>query len=244
MDIQWVITACRERAPNVYKMVWVLRNAGIEPTVVWDETRSGSWWNKRKAFQAIEAPWGIVIEDDLYIPEVGPENARRVIEQGNLDCMASYCLVGGDQRYRKVYAKWKEQGLRYIKTSKVDGQAIAITREAARAQIDFDAEYIDPKWKHLASDRSMWWLDFTGRRSFHTIPSIFGTIRMPSMCGHMVKGRDTSVIEVADSVLDWTRTEENTGEWYEPHKVWVYEKRFKPGKFADAMDRFEDTARK
>lgn len=244
-EIQWIIVASRERAPQVYAQVWKLKRLGINPEVVWDEHREGAWWNRRKAYQRIESEWAMVIEDDLYIPESGPENVRRILRDGSPECMVSMCWIGKTKEYRDRFNEWMESGVRYVRTTKVDGPATLVAKWAAEEQTRFSDIYIDDSVKHAAPDRASWWLELTGWRAYHVVPSVFehvGTEK--SMCGTATKGRNLQVVALTTDVLEWERTEQNTAEWYYPYGIKNAKGKFKPGMFEEALARYSDTVRK
>lgn len=196
--------ACRERAQLVYKMLWMLKQQGIEPTVIWDEQRQGPWKTAKRFWEQLEADYGVLLQDDVFFNESFRGNVEGIVSDGEVDTVA----VGhwGNPKIKTYH----EQGHRWIyPTTKVWGQCIIGERGFIKRFLEWGKDAVNPKSIHDDARIAMYCADH-GERAQICVPSIVGHYEGPSMAGNPSRpfGRAKSAPVVAEEVYDWKRAPE------------------------------------
>lgn len=219
------ITAVRERAPYVYKMVYDLKQQGFDVTVIWDDDREGNAISDRMLWERTDRKYGVVFEDDMIIPDSFLGNLKGITEHMDDDRMA----IGFMMTTFIKEGTWPENA-RWLEVNGGTSQCMIGSYEYGKLYTSMSKTHIDKRvWTYPAKfDREARKKVGNKRRPSHdelhglihlilgkkqqiVMPSIVQHIDGPSAVGYQQRmfGKARQSEHVAQKVLDWEKTAEN-----------------------------------
>lgn len=137
------IMAVYERAPKVYKMLYRLRQQGLEPRVVWDKHHAGSLINARRFWSTVEQNAGVLLQDDTIIPDGFAENLTAIAEY--VEEVRYEGFVAGFIMNPWYSWDWLPEGVRWIASNYMTGQCTIARKPVADRFHEWVDEVIDPR---------------------------------------------------------------------------------------------------
>ena len=207
VNYQVGIMAVRNRAVHVYRLMYDLKNQGIEPTVIWDDSRSGAWRTAQRFWELVQSEYGVLLQDDVEVSPVFRENIEGIIEQGSIETVLS-----GFWPNKKVGEAF-EQGYRYIHpTNVVWGQCVCANMDFINKFLEWEVRNVNPKSGCDDARITMYCVDHS-LDTYIAVPSLVQHKELKSESGNPIApfGRRRVLPKeyVATEVYNWERTETN-----------------------------------
>ena len=202
-EITWAIMAHPSRSASTGEIALRLRRQGVTPRIYLDKSSSGSWLNAKKFWKELNAGFGVLVQDDVIIPDSFVENVRRIVESGAVDPIVSGFWP------TKMVPECFEKGYRYIRSTRVVAPCIIAESSFMKEMLDWEETAFKPNVK--ADDhRYMAFLYHKKKTSLITVPTLVDHKEIPSVDGSIARpwGRRRISQKIAWGVLDWELSED------------------------------------
>lgn len=151
----------RNRAANLQKLTG--------GNILCDFEYRGSWQNHRRGLEDCQAPYHLILEDDIRLCNNFLETVNRIAGLFPNNPVSFF-----NMRYRKnINTKTKRSGQLYFSGYGVTGQAILYPEHCALSFLKWNSANIIDDSKHISCDARRWfWASVSGTRIIVTQPNL------------------------------------------------------------------------